>query len=184
MVGMPAWLALSITAAPVSESRLTISSTLTPVVIMPSAMVWNLALSPSAFWMSASTPAFAKASPRNWRSAVSQRADDAVSGRITPTFPFAAEGLALSAVSAVSSLPHPTSARAHALITASDLRYLVDMRWFLSAVDSSTSEERRPGRAGTVAPYVVFSNLGSTGDAPQPLRASWWPKAHNDVVTV
>ncbi len=137
MVGMPAWLALAMTAAPVSESRLTMSSALTPEEIMPSAMVWNLALSPPAFWMSASTPAALKASPRNWRSAVSQRAEDAESGRMTPTFPFAAEGLALASVAAVSaeSLPHPTSARAHALITASDLRYLVDMRWFLSAVD-------------------------------------------------
>jgi hypothetical protein len=112
--------------------------------------------------MSASTPAFSKASPRNWRSAVSQRADDAESGRMTPTFPFAAEGLALESESAESaeSLPHPTSARAHALITARDLRDLVDMRWFLSAIDSSTFEERRPGRAGTAAPYVVVSNLG------------------------
>jgi hypothetical protein len=50
-------------------------------------MVANLALSPLAFWMSASMPAAANASVRNGRSAVSQRADDAASGRITPTLP-------------------------------------------------------------------------------------------------
>src|SRR3954452_22642113 len=38
--------------------------------------------------MSASTPAALKASPRYLRSAVSQRADDAASGRITPTLDF------------------------------------------------------------------------------------------------
>ena len=60
------------------------------LLIMPSAMVWNLALSPAAFWMSASTPAAVKASVRNLRSAVSHRADDAASGRMTPTLAFAA----------------------------------------------------------------------------------------------
>src|SRR6478735_4321160 len=49
--------------------------------------------------MSASTPAASKASPRNLRSAVSQRADEAASGRITPT-------LALVA-SCVASAPPP-----------------------------------------------------------------------------
>src|SRR4051794_16898661 len=53
----------------------------------PSARVWNLALSPSAFWMSNCTPAEVNASPRYLRSAVSHRAEDAESGRITPILP-------------------------------------------------------------------------------------------------
>ena len=61
-------------------------STFTPLVIIWSAIVAILVLSPSAFWMSYSTPAALNASSRNGRSAVSQRTDDFVSGRITPTF--------------------------------------------------------------------------------------------------
>src|SRR5665213_3770999 len=59
--------------------------TLTPSWIMPCAMLWNLALSPSAFWMSALMPAAENALFRAGRSAVSHRVDDWVSGRITPT---------------------------------------------------------------------------------------------------
>ena len=87
MTATPCAAAFSATAEPVPESRLTITSTETPAASMPSAMVWNLALSPLAFWMSYSTPAPLKASSRKGRSAVSQRAEDAVSGRITPTLP-------------------------------------------------------------------------------------------------
>src|SRR4051794_30512520 len=43
--------------------------------------------SPSAFWMVASTPAALKAFSSCGRSALSHRADDFVSGRITPILP-------------------------------------------------------------------------------------------------
>src|SRR5665213_1039840 len=64
--------------------------TLKPSWIMACAMLWNLALSPSAFWMSALMPAAANALTSAGRSAVSQRVEDWVSGRITPTEPPAA----------------------------------------------------------------------------------------------
>src|SRR3954468_22062704 len=92
MTGMPAALAFLMTAAPESESRLTMSNALTPELIMPSAMLWNLLTSPPAFWMSESTPAASNACLRSGRSAPSHRAEEAVSGRITPTLPLAAAG--------------------------------------------------------------------------------------------
>src|SRR3954454_21523109 len=49
-------------------------------------MVANLFLSPSAFWMSALTPAASNACWRYGLSNDSQRAEDCVSGRITPTW--------------------------------------------------------------------------------------------------
>ena len=85
MVATPCDLALSSTALPVPESRLTIISTLAPPVIIWSAMVWNWVLSPWAFWMSYSTPAALKAASRSGLSLFSQRAEDLVSGRMTPT---------------------------------------------------------------------------------------------------
>ena len=106
MTGMPWSWAFLITAAADGLSRLTISSTVTPALIIWSAIVANFALSPLAFWMSYSTPAASNASPRNLRSAVSQRAEDAASGRITPTLPLAASlAAAASAAAAGSSSP-------------------------------------------------------------------------------
>ena len=90
MVATPCDLALSSTALPVPESRLTIIRTLTPLVIIWSAMVWNAVLSFCAFWMSDSTPAASNAALRYLRSAPSQRAEDLLSGRITPIFGFLA----------------------------------------------------------------------------------------------
>src|SRR5579872_1437221 len=89
MVLTPAALALASTWAPVAESRLTIARTETPSWIIPSAMDTNLVLSPRAFWMSAETPASVNALVRSGLSKLSQRAEDCVSGRITPTLPFA-----------------------------------------------------------------------------------------------
>src|SRR2546430_7153168 len=86
MVAMPCALALSRTALPVPESRLTMTRTLTPLVISWSAMVWKAFLSPWAFWMSYLTPAALNASSRYLRSAVSQRADVLLSGRMTPMY--------------------------------------------------------------------------------------------------
>src|SRR5436305_12993874 len=50
-------------------------------------MVAILFLSPSAFWISACTPASANALASSGRSNDSQRIEDFVSGRITPTLP-------------------------------------------------------------------------------------------------
>src|SRR5664279_1332208 len=87
MVCTPCDLALVSMAAPESLSRLTIASTVAPLAIIWSAMVAMAALSPLAFWMSNSTPAFLKAASRLGRSWVSQRAEDLVSGRMTPILP-------------------------------------------------------------------------------------------------
>src|SRR5258705_11624008 len=99
MVATPCAFALSSTALPVPESRFTIISTVAPLVIIWSAMVWNAVLSFCAFWMSYCTPAVLNAASRYLRSAVSQRAEDALSGRITPIFGVlvAAPGVELSA---------------------------------------------------------------------------------------
>src|SRR4029078_4985311 len=78
--------ALSMTAFPVPESRLTTISAVAPLVIIWSAMVWNAVLSPWAFWMSYWTPSALNAASRYLRSAVSQRTDDLLSGRMTPIF--------------------------------------------------------------------------------------------------
>src|SRR6266508_4186439 len=67
MVLMPAVCAFVRQAAPVSESRLTISRTWTPSLIMFSQMVANLALSPLAFWMSEPMLAASKALLSNGR---------------------------------------------------------------------------------------------------------------------
>src|SRR5690349_12965292 len=60
--------------------------TFTPSLIMPSQSVWNFVTLPLAFWMSAPTPADLKAAVRYGRSLFSQRAEDSVSGRMTPTW--------------------------------------------------------------------------------------------------
>src|SRR3954447_25166233 len=91
MTGTPWFLAFLMPAAADGLSRLTISSTVAPPLSIWSAIVANFALSPLAFWMSDLIPAAVKASPRNLRSAVSHRAEDAVSGRITPILAFDAE---------------------------------------------------------------------------------------------
>src|SRR5215210_5792420 len=79
--------ALEAMAAPEPESRFTSRSTLAPFVIACSACCCWVALSPSAFWIVASTPASLKASARNGRSTVSQRTDDLESGSSTATLP-------------------------------------------------------------------------------------------------
>src|SRR5215813_4871302 len=97
MTGTPAWRALLMTALPLALSRLSMISTLTPSLSMPSAIVWNWLVSPCAFWMSNFTPACWKAALRLGRSWVSYRAEDLVSGRMTPMYgclpPAVADGL-------------------------------------------------------------------------------------------
>src|SRR4051794_4481049 len=98
---MPWSLAFLMTVAADGLSRFTSSSVVAPPLIIWSAMVANFALSPLAFWMSYGIPAALKASPRYLRSAVSQRAEEAASGRITPILPL---GLLVEAVLEVSLL--------------------------------------------------------------------------------
>src|SRR3954452_23392494 len=80
-------LALAAMAAPDPESRLTSSSTLAPLVIACSACCCCVDLSPSAFWISDSTPALSNAAFRNGRSTVSQRNHDLESGSRTAPLP-------------------------------------------------------------------------------------------------
>ena len=74
-------------AAPEPESRLTSRRTLAPFVIACSACCCCVALSPSAFWISASTPAASNAACSDGRSTVSQRTEDLESGSRTATLP-------------------------------------------------------------------------------------------------
>src|SRR3954468_4157914 len=74
-------------AAPDALSRLTMARTVTPPVIICWAMVCIFWASFCAFWMSNLTPAALKAFSRFGRSALSQRGEEVVSGRITPILP-------------------------------------------------------------------------------------------------
>src|SRR3954464_13844689 len=89
MLVMPAAVAFLRQAAPESEARLTIMSTLTPSLIIESQMVPNLAVSPPAFWMSDPMPAASNAFFRLDGSLPSQRGEVVASGRITPSVPVA-----------------------------------------------------------------------------------------------
>src|SRR3954451_10737622 len=143
MTGMLAALAFLITAAPESEARFTISSALTPSLIMPSAMLWNLVTSPPAFWMSDWMPAASNADLSSGRSAVSHRAEDAESGRMTPTLPPAAALVddpappaALEAVDDVALLELPQAARPSrpaAPMAATPTKRMCMLRSFLGA---------------------------------------------------
>src|SRR5215207_847003 len=86
---MPAVCAFFKHALPESESRLTISRTLTPELIIPSQIVPNFDLSPLAFWMSDWRPAVSNADFSSGRSLASQRGEVEASGRMTPTLPAA-----------------------------------------------------------------------------------------------
>src|SRR6476469_1635893 len=85
MVGMPWALAFCATVPPTSELIEAMIRTLTPSLIMPSARVENFCTSPWAFSMWGSRPWALSAASSIGRSKPSHRADEAVSGRITPT---------------------------------------------------------------------------------------------------
>ena len=96
---MPCALAFAATAAPDSLLIDAMTSTLTPLEIMPSASVENFCSSPWAFWMSASRPSACIAAVSSGLSKPSHRAELCVSGRITPTLmPPAAGAAALGAL--------------------------------------------------------------------------------------
>src|SRR5215203_3450656 len=106
-------------AAPEPESRFTSRSTLAPFVMACSACCCWVALSPSAFWIVASTPAALKASARNGRSTVSQRTDDLESGSSTATLPGFSPPPPLDPELPESELssPHPATASAQPAAT-------------------------------------------------------------------
>src|ERR1044072_4378721 len=85
MVGMPWAFAFWATVPPISLLIEAMIRTLTPSLIMPSASVLNFCTSPWAFWMSGSRPSALSAASSIGLSKPSQRADVAVSGRMTPT---------------------------------------------------------------------------------------------------
>src|SRR6266702_5586461 len=86
MTWMPAALADCSTLMPVCGSAGSIRRTLTPSEIIDWAIETNLALSPCAFWMSALMPASVNAFFSSGASYWVYRADEVVSGRITPTW--------------------------------------------------------------------------------------------------
>src|SRR3954464_15482327 len=107
-------------AAPDPESRLTSRSTFAPLVMACSACCCCVDLSPSAFWIVASTPAALNAWPRNGRSTVSQRTDDFESGSSTATLPGFEPPLEppeSELLELLSSPPHPATASAQPVAT-------------------------------------------------------------------
>src|SRR4051812_2007968 len=112
----PCDFALAAIAAPLPLSRLTSSSTLAPFVIACSACCCWADLSPSAFWIVASTPALSKAAFSSGRSTVSQRTDDLESGSSTATLPAGLEPP--PPPPELSSLPQPAAASARTAIPA------------------------------------------------------------------
>src|SRR6266545_3475638 len=171
MVLMPAVCAFFRQAAPVSESRLTISRTWTPSLIMFSQMVANLALSPLAFWMSEPMLAASKALLSNGRSFASHRGEVEASGRITPTLP-----VAVFPPPVLLGLSLPQAARPSVLIAATASRASL----FVRMCKSFRCYGRRFGPAGA-APWSAAgpggSSAGRAGRYGTPTRARQqiWP---------
>src|SRR3954469_431779 len=111
--------ALAAIAAPEPESRFTSRITLAPLVIACSACCCCVDLSPSAFWIVASTPAASNACLRNGRSTVSQRTEDFESGSSTATLPafLSPPLLPLEPLSELLSSPQPATASAQPAAT-------------------------------------------------------------------
>ncbi len=117
MTFTPCDLAFAAIAAPEPESRFTSSSTFAPFVIACSACCCWVALSPSAFWISTSTPAASNAAWSDGRSTVSQRTEDFESGSSTATLPASPPPLSLDSLLAPlppllsSSSPHAATTK-------------------------------------------------------------------------
>src|SRR5690606_1292631 len=111
------------------------------------AIVWNWFLSPWAFWMSNSTPAAWNASVRYLRSAVSHRAEDLLSGRMTPILPGLAAADADGASppwAEVSPLSPPQAVRPRDSAAAPAARVKIPLRMG-ARVLSAVSRARRRG---------------------------------------
>src|SRR4051794_20888086 len=187
MVCTPCCLACCSIAAPEALSRLTIASTVTPLVIICWAIVCICCASPPAFWMSKSTPAALNADSSCGRSALSQRGDDVVSGRMTPTLPWL-EALPLPLLPPLPPLPQaarPTTRPAARTVVIKVRRRAMDLCPFLrwnSVVSSGTCFARphvtastRPDRCTTVTwdeaptgPSAAVRLPAGNFDAPSP----------------
>src|SRR5215213_640146 len=126
-------LALAAIAAPEPESRFTSSSTLAPLLIACSACCCWVDLSPSAFWISDSTPASSNAFFRNGLSTVSQRTDDLESGSSTATLPASSPPPPPPPpeLEPESSSPQPATASAQPAATVATNHALLRMGMFL-----------------------------------------------------
>src|SRR5829696_442202 len=152
MVLTPAACAFFRQAPPESESRLTISRTLTPELIMLSQMVPNFDLSPLAFWMSDCRPAASNADFSSGRSLASQRGEVEASGRMTPTLPApASPPPPVSPPPSPSSPPQADSSRVAAASAAAAMeeRLRMDPGPFLAPVVAMHLRAGPPGRSPT-----------------------------------
>src|SRR5918994_5350250 len=141
--------ALAAIAAPEPESRLTSRMTLAPLVIACSACCCCVDLSPSAFWIVASTPAALKASARNGRSTVSQRTDDLESGSSTATLPGSSPPPPPPPeLEPESSSPHPATASAQPAATVAASHAPLRMEFLLIGLFSSSQLFTAPPPSG------------------------------------
>src|SRR3954466_2658804 len=146
--------ALAAIAAPEPESRFTSRMTFAPLVIACSACCCCVDLSPSAFWMVASTPAASNAFFKNGRSTVSHRTDDFESGSNTATLPALAPLLLLllppldDELLSLLSLPQAPTNRAPAAHTAkTDIHALLRMNFPSSSWDTNLHDPDAPPTA-------------------------------------
>src|SRR3954453_203916 len=159
MTGMPWALALAATAAPDSLEIEAMTSTLTPLEIMPSARVANFCSSPWAFWMSALRPSACIAEVSSGLSKPSQRAELSVSGRITPTLGASAAAAGAEEAGAAGAAAFwPQAARVRARPSPAAAIAVLLMRMVVL-----------PQRRGDQGKIVVADNV-----CPRPA----WPQAH------
>src|SRR5918994_6958442 len=145
----PCDFALAAIAAPEPESRFTSSSTFAPFVIACSACCCCVALSPSAFWISDSTPASSNAFFRNGRSTVSQRTDDFESGSSTATLPASSPPPPPPPpLEPESSSPHPATASAQPAATVAASHAPLRMEFLLIGLFSSSQLFTAPPPSG------------------------------------
>src|SRR4051812_22707253 len=121
--------------------------TLTPLVSIWSAIVWNRWVEPSAFWMSYWTPAALTACSRYGRSKLSHGVDDVVSGRIPPPLPFTAE-LDEPLEPFESSDPPPHAERVTAAAAVRAVRQTIPLRRTVSLATSADVFLRTPTPKG------------------------------------
>src|SRR5215210_3569762 len=166
----PCDLALAAIAAPEPESRLTSSRTLAPLVMACSACCCWVDLSPSAFWISDSTPAASKAFFRNGRSTVSQRTEDLESGSSTATLPaFLSPPPPPELLELLSSPPHAATGTARAATPAhSASRFHLVLTVFLLV--------GLPSDAAPVAPRDARTARGPARARRAPARAPPGPR--------
>src|SRR5215203_2708624 len=179
----PCDFALAAIAAPEPESRFTRRSTFAPFVIACSACCCCVDLSPSAFWISDSTPAASKACFRNGRSTVSQRTEDLESGRRTATLPAFLSPLLLLPLSPLSSSPHAATGTARASIAAPSTSFFplplyvtsfLLVGWIAGAAPDAPQDARTaagPGRARRAPALALRGPPPRCERPPRPARS-------------